>query len=86
MWVLLLPLSVVIFFAAGRTRLGYVGAWMLAGVVNALLTLAAYFMLSNSIALTPDALVVTAASFFLAFAGPIAFWLHRFLQARRKRR
>lgn len=86
MWILLLPLSILIFFTAGRTRLGYFGAWFLAGVLDALLSVGAYFLLSNSTALTSEVLVVGAIGFSMAFAGPVAFWLYRWWQTHRNDR
>jgi hypothetical protein len=86
MWILLVPLSILIYFWVGQTRLGYFAAWILSGVLDASLSLGVFFLLSNSTALTPEALVVGAIGFSMAFAGPVAFWLYRRWKARRNDR
>jgi len=79
-------LSIVIYFWLGQTRLRHVGAWLLSGALDVVLSLGVFFLLSNSTALTSEAFVVGAIGFSMAFAGPISFWFHRRWQTHRKSR
>ena len=82
MWILLVPLSVLIFSVLGRSRIGYVSAWLISGIINMALSVGAYFLLSNSASLSLEVLIVASIGFSISLAGPIALWIYQFVRTR----
>ena len=71
MWPILVPLSLFIYFGLGRGRLGYRVAWIIAAIVNILLSMAVYFLLANQILLSADILLVVVAALIVSSIGPL---------------